>query len=57
MMVSTRERLREASMEPWHFSHGEWLQVDHHRTNNHASMEPWHFSHGEPQAHADASTP
>ena len=37
-----------ASMEPWHFSHGENIvsvALDYGRK---ASMEPWHFSHGEP---------
>ena len=39
----------KASMEPWHFSHGE-DQRDHVvAQDRHASMEPWHFSHGELQ--------
>ena len=36
-----------ASMEPWHFSHGELQNDDVDTLGFQASMEPWHFSHGE----------
>ena len=36
-----------ASMEPWHFSHGEDPFPAAKRRGLIASMEPWHFSHGE----------
>ena len=43
-----RRNRASASMEPWHFSHGEFapgLYQGHYPEL--ASMEPWHFSHGE----------
>ena len=36
-----------ASMEPWHFSHGEQADLSLFGWEERASMEPWHFSHGE----------
>ena len=42
-----RLRKRRASMEPWHFSHGEGAVDERGRPPDIASMEPWHFSHGE----------
>ena len=39
-----------ASMEPWHFSHGEIARNALTSINEAASMEPWHFSHGESMA-------
>ena len=36
-----------ASMEPWHFSHGEVAGRQGFHGVVEASMEPWHFSHGE----------
>ena len=36
-----------ASMEPWHFSHGEFDVLVGRGRCIVASMEPWHFSHGE----------
>ena len=40
-----------ASMEPWHFSHGEPGPPSGRDCGEGASMEPWHFSHGEPPGH------
>ena len=40
----------DASMRPWHFSHGN-VEVTPSGTAraHHASMRPWHFSHGNPE--------
>ena len=45
--VRTPSTSVNASMEPWHFSHGEMDHEDVFEIPEDASMEPWHFSHGE----------